>query len=257
MVPSGQTIIGVIPVRYGSSRFPGKPLADILGKPMFWHVYQRARKCAEIGRIVVATDDDRIYAAAQDLDVPVLMTRTDHPSGSDRVLEAADQMNVDDEAIVINIQGDEPLLNPSMLSALLRPFESGAAQVATLAQPIDPEKALNPDVVKVVCSDTGQALYFSRAAIPFDRLDRHKTRYLGHIGLYAYRRHVLQRFVALGTGRLEGIEQLEQLRLLENDIPIQVVLTDHASIGVDRPEDLQQVIAILKRRRANDFLTQR
>lgn len=235
---------GIIPARYQSTRFPGKPLAEISGKPMFWHVYQQACRCVQLSKVVLATDDQRIFSAARDLDVPVLMTRSDHPSGTDRVLEAAQQLELSPDAVVVNIQGDEPALDPSMISELVAPFNDPAVQVATLARPIDRREAENPDRVKVVFSNRLRALYFSRSLIPFDR-SRHPNEYFLHIGLYGFRMDCLQRFVALNPGRLENSEHLEQLRLLENDIPIQIVLTNHQSIGVDRPEDLQIIKKML------------
>ena len=236
---------GVLPARYGSTRFPGKPLADILGKPMFWHVYTRAKQCPVLKQVVLATDDKRIFTAAQDLNVPVVMTKDDHPSGTDRILEAAQILNIPDDAIVANIQGDEPVLEPAMLTELIQPFISTKVRVSTLARRINPEEADNPDLVKVVFSKNGRALYFSRSKIPYPR-DGEKGEHYGHIGLYAFRMDVLKKFVALGASGLEKTEKLEQLRLLENGIPVHVKITTHKSIGVDRPEDIEQVIRILK-----------
>jgi 3-deoxy-manno-octulosonate cytidylyltransferase (CMP-KDO synthetase) len=244
MVPL-PTCVGIIPCRYGSTRFPGKPLADIDGRPMFWHVYTRARRCPDLQWVAVATDDPRIYAAAEELDVPVVMTRPDHPSGTDRVLEAARSRRVGAQSIVINIQGDEPALNPALLTELLQPFRSDAVAVTTAVHRISAEEAENPDRAKVVFSAAGRALYFSRAVIPHYR-DGHPKGYYAHIGIYAYRMRALERFVALAPSSLEEAEKLEQLRLLENDIPIHIVVTGHMSIGVDRPEDLERVRAILQ-----------
>lgn len=239
------TCYGIIPARYASTRFPGKPLADILGRPMIWHVYQRALESGCFEKIVVATDDERIRAAARDFEIPVLMTRNDHPSGTDRVLDAALQLKVPETAVVINIQGDEPALDPAILRELLAPFEDPAVQVTTPAVRISKTDADNPDQVKVVFSNQGDALYFSRSPIPYDRDGLHPE-YYGHIGLYAFRMHALERFVNLGTGHLEHIEKLEQLRLLENSIPIRMVITAHRSQGVDRPEDLDKVRALMQ-----------
>jgi 3-deoxy-manno-octulosonate cytidylyltransferase (CMP-KDO synthetase) len=239
------TCFGIIPARYASSRFPGKPLAPILGKPMFWHVYQRARQCPVLSRVVLATDDPRIAAAAEKWQVPVVMTRCDHPSGTDRVLEAAEQLGVPETAVVVNIQGDEPTLEPSVLTALLGPFEAAATRVTTLAREMGRREAANPDRVKVVFGTRHQALYFSRAPIPFCRDGHAPPTCYGHIGLYAFRMEALRQFVALGPSPLETTEKLEQLRLLENEIPIQVVLTHHQSIGVDRPADVAAVTRIL------------
>ncbi len=214
---------------------------------MFWHVYSRACQCPELVKTVLATDDKRICKAATDLDVPVMMTRRDHISGTDRVLEAALGMGIPGNAVVVNIQGDEPALEPAMLSQLLKPFISPEVMVSTLAQKIDAEKALNPDIVKVVPALNGRALYFSRSPIPFYRDDEHGEHF-GHIGLYAFRMDILKKFVHLGPGHLEKIEKLEQLRLLENGIPIHVVITDYESVSVDRPEDLTIVSRLLFRK---------
>jgi 3-deoxy-manno-octulosonate cytidylyltransferase (CMP-KDO synthetase) len=232
---------GIIPARFASSRFPGKPLAEILGRPMFVHVYERARRSPALADVVLATDSDRIAAAAERYAVPWVMTRVDHPSGTDRVLEAAQRLALPADAVVVNIQGDEPALHPEMLTTLVAPFGRPEVQVTTLVSPLAAEAAAHPDLVKVVCDGQGRALYFSRAPIPFPR-DGHPGAYRRHIGLYAFRLPALERFVALGPGILEGIEKLEQLRLLENGIPIHVVETHHQSIGVDRPADLDAVI---------------
>ena len=236
---------GIIPARYASERFNGKPLAMILEKPMFWHVYERARKCPELSQVVIATDDDRIASKAKELNVPVIMTRNDHISGTDRVLEAAEIIGVPEDAVVVNIQGDEPTLDPAMLSELVQPFESYDMHVTTLARKINPKEAENPDLVKVVFDRDHKALYFSRLPVPASR-DGKEDELYGHIGLYAFRMRILRQFVILGTSRLEAIEKLEQLRLLENGIPIHVVITNHISIGVDRPEDIKTVSKILQ-----------
>ncbi len=236
---------GIIPARYDSTRLPGKPLADICGKPMIWHVYNRALKCNFFKKVVLATDDDRIYSVARSLDIEVVMTKKEHPSGSDRVLEAAVLLNVPEDAVVVNIQGDEPLIEPDILWELVRPFDIPGVLVTTPANIIDANEAENPDRVKIALSKSNRALYFSRSRIPFSRNNDDET-YYGHIGLYAFRMNILQRFVRLEPGRLEEIEKLEQLRLLENDIPIQVVITDHKSIGVDSQEDLERVVSIIE-----------
>ncbi|SDB39650.1 3-deoxy-manno-octulosonate cytidylyltransferase (CMP-KDO synthetase) [Desulfonatronum thiosulfatophilum] len=234
---------GIIPARFASSRFPGKPLADILGRPMFWHVYQRARACPALRTVTLATDDSRILEAARACDIPALMTRADHPSGTDRVLEAAEALGLSENSVVVNIQGDEPALHPDLLSCLLTPFTDPETQVATLARRVDAEEARNPDVVKVVLDGRGRALYFSRSPIPHAR--EGVATCLGHIGLYAFRMRALRKFVALGPGKLEQIEKLEQLRLLEAAIPIHVLLTDHGALGVDRPEDIPRACSML------------
>jgi 3-deoxy-manno-octulosonate cytidylyltransferase (CMP-KDO synthetase) len=235
---------GIIPARYASTRFPGKPLALIKGKPMFWHVYQRASQCPELQKVIVATDDARIFQAATDLGVPVVMTRPDHPSGTDRVLEAARVAKLPADAIVVNIQGDEPLLQPVMLSELIVPFKAPEIQVTTLAHEIDRDRAQISDQVKVVFAAGGDALYFSRAPIPYSR-DNINCVYYGHIGIYAYRMNALIRFADLSPSRLEGIEKLEQLRLLENRIPVHVRVTTYRSTSVDWPEDIEKVVHLM------------
>jgi 3-deoxy-manno-octulosonate cytidylyltransferase (CMP-KDO synthetase) len=235
---------GIIPARYESTRFPGKPLADILGRPMIWHVFERARQCDSLSAVVLATDDDRIRSAAQKLKIPVVMTRADHPSGTDRVLEAAVKLKLESDAVVINIQGDEPALKPSMLTELVAPFSNPEIEVTTLARKISDRQAENPDLVKVVFTADRRAVYFSRSAIPF----RHQATvhcFYGHIGIYALRMQTLIKFVGLDQSRLEIIEKLEQLRLIENDIPIHIVETEHRSIGVDRPADIETVRRII------------
>ncbi len=248
MIRPSETI-GIVPARYHSSRFPGKPLAEILGMPMFWHVCERARRCRLLDRVVLATDDERICKAARALKVPVVMTRSDHPSGTDRVFEATVQLGVPEGAVVVNIQGDEPALDPAMLDELLGPFDSEQVQVATLAREISAAEAQPPDLVKVVLSRSRRALYFSRAPIPYGG-EADPQRYFGHIGLYAFRMDALRRFVALEPSRLEKAERLEQLRLIENDIPIQVVVTNRRSMGVDRPSDLPIVTRLIARDRS-------
>jgi 3-deoxy-manno-octulosonate cytidylyltransferase (CMP-KDO synthetase) len=239
---------GIIPARYKSTRFPGKPLADILGKPMFWHVFNRASQCPELTRVVLATDDDRIFSAAEKLDVPVVMTREDHESGTDRVIEAAESLKVSKDDVVINIQGDEPVLKPSIISELIVPFKNPDVLITTPIRKITSEEAENPDIVKVVFTLNGKALYFSRSPIPCQGGNQESELY-GHIGLYAFRMNVLRHFVALPPGRLERTEKLEQLRLLENEIPVHVLVTKHRSIGVDRPDDIEKVSKILKKER--------
>ena len=240
------TCYGIIPARYKSHRFPGKPLADILGKPMFYHVYERAASCPLLRKVWLATDDQRIYDAAERLAVPVVMTNPDHPSGSDRIMEAANVLGLEDSAVVVNIQGDEPALDPEMLRQLVAPFTNPEIQVTTLARIIDAKQAENPDRVKVVRSARGYALYFSRSKIPFIRDDDQTTDYFLHIGIYAYRLSALRTFTSLPPSPLEQIEKLEQLRLLEAGIAIYVVLSDYQGFGVDRPEDLQLILRQLQ-----------
>jgi 3-deoxy-manno-octulosonate cytidylyltransferase (CMP-KDO synthetase) len=235
---------GIIPARYQSIRFPGKPLADILGRPMIWHVFERARQCEALSSVVLATDDERIRSTAQNLDIPVVMTRNDHPSGTDRVLEAAIQLGLGADSVIVNIQGDEPVLEPSMLAELVAPFSNPRIKVTTLARKITDREAQNPDLVKVAFTSDRRAIYFSRSAIPFQRQPI-GHRFYGHIGIYALRMQTLKKFVSLAQSRLEITEKLEQLRLIENNIPIHIVETEHRSIAVDRPEDIETVSQIL------------
>jgi 3-deoxy-manno-octulosonate cytidylyltransferase (CMP-KDO synthetase) len=237
----------IIPARYQSHRFPGKPLADILGKPMFYWVYERAASCPLLKKVCLATDDQRIYDAAEKWNVPVVMTDPDHPSGSDRIMEAADILGLEDEAVVVNVQGDEPALDPEMLRKLVEPFTDTTIDVTTLARIIDGKQAENPDRVKVVRSALGKALYFSRSKIPYIRDEGKDTDYLLHIGIYAYRLTVLKTFTTLPPSPLEKIEKLEQLRLLEAGTNIHVVMTDYQGFGVDRPEDLELIISKMRK----------
>jgi 3-deoxy-manno-octulosonate cytidylyltransferase (CMP-KDO synthetase) len=238
---------GIIPARYESSRFPGKPLAEILGKPMFWHVYRRAARCTALESVFLATDDNRIVEAADRFQIPAVMTRSDHSSGTDRVFEAATALQVPEDSIIVNIQGDEPAMTPNMIHELLSPFQSEdkRVQVTTLARKISDDEARSSDVVKVVFRPDGKALYFSRAGIPFPRGNA-RSAYYGHVGLYAFRLSALRTFVSMPPAKLETIEKLEQLRLIENGIPIHVALTDQNSHGVDRPEDIAVAEALIR-----------
>ncbi len=241
---SSHNFIGIIPARYESSRFPGKPMADILGKPMFWHVYTRAVKCGLLNYVFLATDHDMIFNAAKNFNIPVVMTSREHQSGTDRVLEAAGKIKAAQDSIIVNIQGDEPLLEPEMLDQLLSPFVSTSdVNISTLARFINRNEAVNKNVVKVVFSGTGKALYFSRNIIPWSE---EETGCHAHIGIYAFRMKYLEKFSALDRSNLEKTEKLEQLRLLEADIPISVVVTKHVSHGVDTPEDIENVIKIMR-----------
>lgn len=237
-------VYGIIPARQASVRFPGKPLADIGGYPMFWHVYTRARQATQLSSVILATDSECIQSKAQELHVPCIMTRSDHRSGTDRVYEAAKHLQVEAHAVIINIQGDEPALDPTMLDLLVFPFREREVQVSTLATPIPSERVLSPHQVKVVTASNGDALYFSRAPIPYCRDDGPASA-LGHIGIYAFRMGALERFVSLPPSSLEETEKLEQLRFLENGIPIRVIRTQYQAHGVDTPEDLEEVRKLL------------
>ncbi len=235
----------IIPARYASTRFPGKPLVLLYGKPMFWHVWSRAMRCPLLASVTLATDDERIKAEAERLGVPVLMTGSSHQSGTDRVHEAARLLDLPQEAVVLNIQGDEPALDPEALGLLAAAFADPAVRAATLAHSLDPSAMLRPDTVKVVLAANGDALYFSRAAIPFSRDGERFLPVYGHIGLYGFTMQTLERFVALPPSPLERTEKLEQLRLLENGIPLRVLLVEKAFVGVDQAEDLARVLPLL------------
>ncbi|MDQ7031451.1 MAG: 3-deoxy-manno-octulosonate cytidylyltransferase [Desulfonauticus sp.] len=235
----------IIPARYASKRFPGKVLATIAGKPMFWHVYHRAKQCPFLQEVYLATDNDLILTAAKDLNVPAVLTSDQHKSGTDRVMEAALKLNLKD-SIILNLQADEPLLTPQMLSELISPFAKQNVQVTTLARPITREEAQNLNQVKVVMDKRGFALYFSRNLIPYPRAST--PVFWGHIGLYAYTYETLELFSRLPESQLEQVEKLEQLRLLENDIPIFVAKTRYKTIGVDTPQELEVVRKIFEQK---------
>jgi 3-deoxy-manno-octulosonate cytidylyltransferase (CMP-KDO synthetase) len=248
------TVIAVIPARYGSTRFPGKPLALIAGKPMIVRVLERVRAVRGVSRVLVATDDARIADVVRAAGGEAAMTHSDHTSGTERLAEVAERHAA---PFYLNVQGDEPLVEPAALDALLAAVPEllargdAAAGVATLATPIrNPADVEDPHVVKVVLDRAGNALYFSRAAIPHLRDGRAPEgsgtpTHLKHLGVYLYRRDVLLAFPKLPHGRLERLEQLEQLRLLENGHRIRVVETPHDSVSVDVPEDVARVEAIL------------
>ncbi len=246
--PLAPAFHGIIPARYDSVRFPGKPLADIDGKPMFWHVYQGAATCKDLNSVHLATDDERIASAAEKLGVPFIMTAKDHVSGTNRVYEAAQRLNLPESAIVFNIQGDEAALEPYVMSELTKAFADPSVRVATPATDLDPEDLPNPNRVKVVLASNGDALYFSRSPIPYARAG--KPAYLLHIGLYGFTMKTLAQFTRFAPGALEQVEQLEQLRFLENGVPIRVVKTAYNGIGIDTPEDLAKLKALRAARRA-------
>ena len=242
-------ILGIIPARYASTRFPGKPLALIAGKPLVQHVIERARLAKALSEVIVATDDTRIRDVAQKF-CRVEMTRSDHPTGSDRIAEVAAGCSCDG---VVNIQGDEPLIEPEIINAVADALAS--QEMSTAATPIrsagDYE---NPNVVKVVVSSAGLALYFSRRTIPYLREAASRSveeqlaafPFLKHVGIYGYRRETLLRLVKFPVSQVEAAEKLEQLRALENGISIAVVKVDYESAGVDMPEDVGRVEELLK-----------
>lgn len=239
-------ILGVIPARYASSRFPGKALAFIGGKTMLEHVWDRASESRYLTSLVIATDDERIRDAAERFRARVMMTRDDHLSGTDRVAEAASASNAD---IVVNIQGDEPMLDPSAIdAALLGLLERDDAVMGTLKKRIEHDAEIqDPNVVKVVSDREGNAIYFSRSPIPYRRDQGDSTSYFKHLGLYVYRRDFLLAYPDLPVGPLERAEKLEQLRALENGYKIRVVETDYESVGVDTPGDWERVAEIFER----------
>lgn len=245
-------LLGIIPARYESSRFPGKPLAIIHGKSMIQRVYNQASKTNILSNLVVATDDERIYNHVESFGGKVFMTDSNHPSGTDRCNEVLNKLKEQGQFydVVINIQGDEPYINPIQIEQLAKAFDQKETEIATLIKAISSiEELQNPNVVKVVKSTKGKALYFSRFAIPFYReIDAEKALkmqpYYKHIGIYAYRSDVLSEICRLEKSNLEKAESLEQLRWLENGYHIHVNATDFESIAVDSPSDLLKLTNI-------------
>jgi 3-deoxy-manno-octulosonate cytidylyltransferase (CMP-KDO synthetase) len=238
-------ILGIIPARYASTRFPAKPLADIAGKSMVQRVYTQASQSTRINKVVVATDDRRIFDHMKAFGGNACMTSPDHPSGTDRCFEA---LSKQDETYdyVINIQGDEPFIAPEQID-LIAGLLDGQTELATLAKMIThPEDMTNPNVVKLVKSISGDALYFSRATIPYLRNPGHTHVFFKHIGMYAYRADILEKITKLTVSQLEKAESLEQLRWLENGFRIKVAETSRETIGIDRPEDLEKAIEFLR-----------
>lgn len=240
--------LGLIPARYASTRFPGKPLADIAGKPMIQRVYERVASLLD--DVCVATDDDRIFQVVQDFGGKAVMTSPDHRSGTDRCYEALKKTEGDFD-VVINIQGDEPFIKPSQIELLKACFEDEKTQIATLVKPfpanVDFEVLFNPHTPKVILSASREALYFSRSVIPYIR-GKHHTDWLKshvfykHIGIYAYKSGVLGEITALPQSPLELAESLEQLRWIENGYTIKVGITDEETMGIDTPEDLERAV---------------
>ena len=233
-------VVIIIPARYASTRFPGKALAELWGKPLIQHVYERAREAGCTSRVIVATDDERIAAAAEGFGAEVAMTAPEHESGTDRVAEVARGIEGD---LVVNVQGDEPLIQPASIDAAVGPLAADPAiPMGTLCCPIDNIGELaNPNVVKVVVDREGFALYFSRLPIPFVRDGGAEARRYRHIGLYVYRREFLLELAGLGPTPLEQAEKLEQLRALEHGHQIKVTAVESAWPGVDTPEDLERL----------------
>jgi 3-deoxy-manno-octulosonate cytidylyltransferase (CMP-KDO synthetase) len=243
-------IVGIIPARYGSTRFPGKPLALIAGKPLIQHVVEQCQKSQALSEVVVATDDTRIWEVAQNF-CRAEMTAPDHPSGSDRIAEVVARCQCD---AIINIQGDEPLIDPAVIDAVASAL--GHDEMSTAATAIrNPEEYDNPNVVKVVVNTAGRALYFSRRTVPYLREAASRSvseqlaafPFMKHLGIYGYRRETLLRLVKFPVSPLEAAEKLEQLRALENGIEMRIVKVDYDSVGVDVPADVARVEKLLKR----------
>jgi 3-deoxy-manno-octulosonate cytidylyltransferase (CMP-KDO synthetase) len=241
--------VGIIPARYGSTRFPGKPLVPIAGKPLLLWVVERVQQAGRLSDVVVATDDDRIARVVSPF-CRVEMTSGEHPSGTDRVAEVARRLDCDG---VVNVQGDEPLVDPGLIDRLAEGL--AGAEMVTAATPLAGADELDdPNVVKVVVSASGRALYFSRRTIPYLReaVDRSVNEqlaafpFLRHLGIYGYRRETLERLVGFPVSGLEAAECLEQLRALENDVEIRVIRAEERGVGVDRPADVARVEALLR-----------
>jgi 3-deoxy-manno-octulosonate cytidylyltransferase (CMP-KDO synthetase) len=241
-------IVCVIPSRYESSRFPGKPLADICGKPMIQHVYERVRKSACVSRVAVATDDERIFQAVTSFGGTAIMTAPIHRSGTDRIAEAALKLGLAPHDIVVNIQGDQPLFASSQIDEVVQPLvDDPTIPMSTLIYKIiRDEEITHPNAVKTIFDHEGFALYFSRATIPYVRDHGKKADYYKHHGIYAYRCHFLDTFSRLPEGVLERLESLEQLRALEFGYKIKAVVTLQDSVEVDTPQELERVKRILQ-----------
>lgn len=248
----GTHFFGIIPARYASTRFPGKPLALLNGKPMIQHVCEHVA-ASSLDGYAVATDDERIAQCVRSFGGNVVMTSPSHPSGTDRCGEAARLLKLTDDDVVVNIQGDEPFISIGEISLLTALFKNPEVQIATLVKPIEEETLIqDPNKVKVVTTTSGKALYFSRLPIPFVRDEQcKKPTYLQHLGIYAYRNKTLQELIRLSPSRLELSEKLEQLRWLENGFDIYTDTCHYEGIGIDTPEDLQRVQAMLNTHKNN------
>ena len=236
-------IIGVIPARFGSTRFPGKPLINILGKPMIQRVYEQAKKSKLLSRVIVATDNEKIYNALKKFGGEVVMTSRKHKSGTDRIEEALNKINAE---IVVNIQGDEPFINPMNIDKAVEPLiKDKNINVSTLAIKIRNIKEIsNPNVVKVIFDKDDNAIYFSRNPIPYNRDGISSINYYKHIGLYVYRREFLKKLAKMKPIGLETAEKLEQLRIIENGFKIKVIITEIDSHSVDTKKDLKKLLKL-------------
>ena len=241
-------ILAFIPSRYGSTRFPGKPLAMIAGRPMIQHASGCAAKCPDISEVYVVTDDERIFRCVEEFGGKAVMTREKHPSGTDRIAEAVEILRLNDDDIIVNIQGDQPVFKPSVISDMVKPLvDDRTIPMSTLKYRInDPSEVNNSNIVKVVTDNNDFALYFSRWPVPFYRENSPAQDHYKHLGFYAYRKEFILEFNRLPCGKLENSEKLEQLRALENGYRIKVVETDSDSIEVDAPEDIRKVEELLK-----------
>jgi len=236
--------VAIIPARYHSTRFPGKALAKLLNKPLIQWVWEAVNNSNLFDQVMVATDSVKIKEVVDNFGGIAILTSKEHQSGTDRIAEVAESLDSD---IIVNVQGDEPLINQKVLTSLLQIFEDSSIQIASLMTKIKDLKQLsNPNLVKVVVDNISNALYFSRSVIPYNRDNIHFEDYWQHIGVYAYRRNALMRLVKLPSGKLEQAEKLEQLRALENGIPIKMIKTEYNGIGVDTPEDLLKLESLLK-----------
>ncbi len=233
----------IIPARYASTRLPGKPLLAETGKPLIQHVVESVSSARRIDRVVVATDDQRIADAVAAFGGEAIMTRADHPCGTDRINEATGKLHLADDDIVVNVQGDEPDMPPECVDKLVDLLAAGDAPMATLATPLAEQHVDDPNKVKVVVSAAGKALYFSRSRIPYDRDGAGDVSYLLHLGIYAYRVGFLGRFAALPRTPAEQAEKLEQLRALESGFDILVSVADYAGAGIDTPDDYAAFVA--------------
>lgn len=243
-------VLGVVPARYASTRFPGKIIANLAGKPLVLHAYERARRALLLDDVLIAADDERVASVVAQYGARVVMTRPEHATGTDRIAEA---VAGDPADIVVNIQGDEALIDPTTIDDAVRPLlDQPEIMMSTARRQItDPALVANPNIVKVICDQRGRAIYFSRSPIPYirDAADQGAASecYWQHIGLYVYRREFLLRFAALPQTPLERLEKLEQLRAIEHGIPIAVIDTEYEGRGVDVPEDLEWARAQLER----------
>lgn len=248
MASRSPAVTVVIPARYGSTRFPGKPLAMLGGKPMIQHVYERAAACPAVSQVIVATDDERIIQRVEQFGGRAMMVAGDYRTGTDRVAAVARAI---DSPILLDLQGDEIPFDPQLLTDLIEPFVRSGAEMGTLKRAMDPaDDVQNPAIVKVATDAAGYALYFSRAPIPLVRDDAHRRPVDGlhyiHLGVYIYTKETLLRFAGLPTGRLEEAEKLEQLRALEHGIRIRVWETKQGSLRVDQPEDVPSAVRALQ-----------